>query len=302
MISCRILTDKAAAAPSTHLSDYQRADSVHFLNFNVFATQHLSASRLLSTWPHDDDDDESPDIFQIEVTSVACAAEGLRIAIIGAAQDKHAILNPQKNGVALAEFLPRNICLGKLFSYAILVCQVYAYFYTYQEFLITYQVFRGHEDNIDIVGNGVLQQVLDEALQQCLTFEEGLVEELENGDGYISLKISADGIVDTDRLHKFFALGALCTIFMIKMHNRPEPISPALIQAAIGGINSILELSWIQAISPPVAEILSLIPTNPTQAIPNQPRIDHFIKARLPGTQVSISAKNTFTYLILSIV
>ena len=132
-----------------------------------------------------------------------------------------------------------------------------------------------------------MRQVLSEAIQIA---SEGILEDLDNEDGYMSLKISADGIVAESTINRCFTLGALCTIFMIKAHAAPEPISPALIQAAIGPCQSIQERQWVRSISPPIAAILDLLPTplNFHHPIPDHPELRSLVRRRFPGTSVCL--------------
>lgn len=144
-----------------------------------------------------------------------------------------------------------------------------------------------------------MRQILCEALMICQSKENDITEHLSNTDEYISLKISVDGIMLEDTLDLYYAFGVLCSIFLIKTHSAPEPVSPALIQAAIGGIDSILDPDWIASISPGVAKILSLLPANPEAEIPNHPALHAFIEARLVNSRVRSlqfkSIKSLFT-------
>jgi len=141
-----------------------------------------------------------------------------------------------------------------------------------------------------------MRQVLSEAVQIA---SRDIVEDLDNDDGYVSLKISADGIVSETTINRCFALGALCTIFMIKAHAAPEPISPALIQAAIGHCHSVQDRKWVQSISPPIAAILDLLPTplNFRHPIPDHPELRSLVRRRFPGTSVCFIYFVIFIYL-----
>jgi hypothetical protein len=131
-----------------------------------------------------------------------------------------------------------------------------------------------------------MRQVLSEALMICQNEENDITEHLGNSDDYIGLKISADAIILEDTLDLYYTFGILCAIFLIKTHSAPEPVSPSLIQAAIGGIDSVLDPKWIASISPGVAKILSLLPANPNEDIPNHPTLRSFIEARLVNCRV----------------
>jgi len=145
-----------------------------------------------------------------------------------------------------------------------------------------------------------MRQVLSEAVQIA---SGDIVEDLDNDDGYVSLKISADRIVSETTINRCFALGALCTIFMIKAHAAPEPISPALIQAAIGHSHSVHDHQWVQSISPPIAAILDLLPTslNFQHPIPDRPELCSLVRRRFPGTSVCSMYFVIFTYRLFTI-
>ena len=134
------------------------------------------------------------------------------------------------------------------------VSQANFYLYTF-----SYQPFRGVLGNDTIgIGIGVMCQVLSEAIQSA---SEGILEDLDNEDGYMSLKISPDSIVAESTINHCFALGALCTIFMIKAHTAPELISPALIQVVIGPCQSIQGLIYFSSYCGPFANSSQLSPS-----------------------------------------
>jgi hypothetical protein len=158
------------------------------------------------------------------------------------------------------------------------------YFECYHISSLSLWNFSGRHGN-DAVGSGVMRQVLLEAIHLA---SEDILEDLDNDDGYQTLKISADFMVSDKTLRQCFALGALCTIFMIKTHSAPEPISPALIQAAIGSRYSIQDRNWVRSISPPIAAILDLLPKprNFHDPIPDHPELRSLVRTKFPGTSV----------------
>lgn len=108
-----------------------------------------------------------------------------------------------------------------------------------------------------------------EAINLLLLPERGLVQDTGNGDNYLTLRTSTSSLfVSNDTLNNTFALGVLCAFFMLKCHAGPDPVSPALIQAAIGGVDSIVDSEWIEAINPDVAKRLGLLPVDPNVPIP----------------------------------
>lgn len=124
-----------------------------------------------------------------------------------------------------------------------------------------------------------MREVLMEVIDLLLEPHIGLVQ--ETGDGYMGLRISS-AFVSEATLNNAFALGALCAIFMIKAHSMPGRVSPALIQAAIGGVESIVDYDWVKALNTETAETLSLLPSDPMIPIPfaNQ-SLDYLLQAHL---------------------
>ncbi len=86
-----------------------------------------------------------------------------------------------------------------------------------------------------------MQQVLSEALLFCCSAQNDLTEHVRGSDDYISLKVLADSIIQLDIFDLYYAFGTICALFLIKMHSAPEPVYSALIQAAIGEVDSILD-------------------------------------------------------------
>jgi hypothetical protein len=140
---------------------------------------------------------------------------------------------------------------------------------------------RGNVSN-DNVGNGVMRQILSEALKMCL--DENIC--VTNSDNYVSLKVSS--FVSSARLDIFFALGILCAMFLIKAETGPEPVSPALLQAAIGGFDSLKDLGWLSVVFPDTAQQLALLPESHDDTIIQNPE-DRKILARLLECHMSTS-------------
>jgi len=139
---------------------------------------------------------------------------------------------------------------------------------------------RGPNNQQDVVGTGVMREVLMTAIQVFLNPERGIVEDLGIEDGFVSLKISADFVCE-DTLDDIFTFGALCAIFMIKAHLGPDPVSPALIQAAIGGTSSIVDADWVTSTHEHVAEKLRLLPIDGEVPIPDDRQLRWLFEARL---------------------
>ena len=85
-----------------------------------------------------------------------------------------------------------------------------------------------------------------------------------------------------------FVVGVLCAFFMLKCHLGPDPVSPALIQAAIGGVDSIVESEWIEAINSDVANKLGLLPANPNVPIPDNQNLRILTTSKMSNFRVII--------------
>ncbi|KAG1790759.1 uncharacterized protein HD556DRAFT_1445772 [Suillus plorans] len=60
-----------------------------------------------------------------------------------------------------------------------------------------------------------------------------------------------------------FALGAICTMMMIRGHIAPDPISPALLVTAFAGVEALSDKSCVEALFPDHYEDLGLLPSSP---------------------------------------
>ncbi|KAF8971331.1 hypothetical protein BDZ97DRAFT_1913826 [Flammula alnicola] len=245
--------------------EYQPSDGPpEWMNFQFFeAAIHRTRMPIIL------DTDEA---FCVSANSVTAAAVGLVNAIKGVRQDKNARLVTSIVDIAdrtpdFTAIEPVEVELSNMFSWC-------------------HWIFRaGDPNDDDNIGSAVMREVLAEALVFCQSAENDIVEHLGNSDDYVGLKISADGIVQQDTLDLYYAFGALCAIFMIKTHAAPEPFSPAFILAALRGIDSILEPAWIASISPAVSKILSLLPANPEEPIPNDRALRGFVEANLVNSR-----------------
>lgn len=131
----------------------------------------------------------------------------------------------------------------------------------------------------------------------CLIPERGLVQDTGNGDGYVTLRTSSL-FVSNDTLNNAFALGVLCAFFMLKCHSGPDPVSPALIQAAIGGVDSIVDSEWLEAINPDVAKKLAILPADPNVPIPEDNQsLRILIASKMSNFRVSTFIINSFMTL-----
>lgn len=79
-------------------------------------------------------------------------------------------------------------------------------------------------------------------------------------DGFVFLQV--DEFPDADQEDYAFALGVLCTMFLLRVHSAPLPVSPALLQVTIGGIDSLVDSAWLEAILPDMFNVLKLFPSS----------------------------------------
>ena len=141
----------------------------------------------------------------------------------------------------------------------------------------------------DTFGDGDMHEVLLVAIQSLLIPEIGIVEDLANDDGFVGIKVSTGSYVSNNTLDNIFTLGALCAIFWLKCHAAPTPVSPALIQAAIGGINTVVDEEWIKATHEQAAATLSLFPVDGGTPIPDNIKLCRLFESRITGSRVCIS-------------
>lgn len=134
-----------------------------------------------------------------------------------------------------------------------------------------------------------MREVLLAAVHSFLDPTVGILDDLSNDDGFFGLKVSAEPFVSENTLDNAFTLGALCAIFMVKCHMPPDRVSPALLQAAIGGVKSIVDEDWIRATHEEVAKVLTLLPADKDVAIPNDRLLRRLFESRMPGCRVCFS-------------
>ena len=128
-----------------------------------------------------------------------------------------------------------------------------------------------------------------EEINLLLLPEHGLVQDTGNGDGYLTLRTSSSSLfVSNDTLNNAFALGVLCVFFILKCHLGPNPVSSALIHAAIGGVDSIVDSEWIEAINSDVANKLGLLLADPNVPIPDNQNLRILIASKMSNFQVII--------------
>ncbi|PPR06191.1 hypothetical protein CVT24_000635 [Panaeolus cyanescens] len=119
----------------------------------------------------------------------------------------------------------------------------------------------------DTIGDGVCRQVFTAALEKL---SEGILEDLSLQEGYHTLKIAENpDLLSPSALDKCRVLGAFTAVFLLLTQAPPPLLSPALLQAAIGGVSSIVDEQWIKAThSPRLAEILALVSSDNSVPIP----------------------------------
>ncbi|KAG1734336.1 hypothetical protein EDB19DRAFT_1911195 [Suillus lakei] len=122
-------------------------------------------------------------------------------------------------------------------------------------------IFRaGYDGAHDASGEGVMRQVLTEALTLCLSESCGITQTL-NKHGFHVLHIR-DFPAPSD-IECAFALGAVCTMMMICGHIAPDPISPALLITAFAGVEALADRRWVGALFPDHYQDLGLLPSSP---------------------------------------
>lgn len=122
--------------------------------------------------------------------------------------------------------------------------------------ILTYYLHSGRSS--DAMGDGVTRQVLSEAIRIACSRTCQDVQSTE--DGFVFLQV--DEFPDADLEDYAFALGVLSTMFLLRVHSAPLPISPALLQVAIGGINSLVDSAWLEAVLPDTYNVLKLFPSS----------------------------------------
>ncbi|KAG2126900.1 hypothetical protein DEU56DRAFT_758730 [Suillus clintonianus] len=110
----------------------------------------------------------------------------------------------------------------------------------------------------DTIGDGVTHQVLYEAI--CVASNRTCQDVQSTEDGFVFLQV--DEFPDADQEDYAFALGVLCTMFLLRVHSAPLPVSPALLQVTIGGIDSLVDSAWLEAILPDMFNVLKLFPSS----------------------------------------
>lgn len=110
----------------------------------------------------------------------------------------------------------------------------------------------------DAIGDGVMRQVLSEAIR--VTSERTCQDIKTTEDSYVYLQVKdfPDAAVEDYA----FALGVLCTMFFLRVHSAPLPVSPALLQATIGGIDSVVDSAWLAAVLPDTFNLIKLFPSS----------------------------------------
>lgn len=263
------------AAPA---SQYVSPSAVTFETMKVFGA-HILANRGTSPEALD-----GTFCFQVSGETVADAAQNL-VSAINSTNRSHTTAMDLPEGVSVEGVF--TLTLSKLFQLPRWCFRAYVFFLTAFIRTITNLIFSGSIDMGDVVGDGVMREILMAAIRSLLHYDHGLVEESANEDGYVGLKIAVD-YVSGATLDKAFMLGVLCAIFMIKTQAGPDPISPALIQAAIGGVDSLIDYEWIRATNDQVAEKLALLPTDHQTPIPDTLELRRLFESTLPGIRVCI--------------
>ncbi|KAG1737480.1 uncharacterized protein EDB91DRAFT_1249612 [Suillus paluster] len=122
-------------------------------------------------------------------------------------------------------------------------------------------IFRaGYDGAHDASGEGVMRQVLTEALMLCLSESYGITQILDKHGFHV---LCIHNFPTPSDIECAFALGAVCTMMMIRGHIAPDPISPALLIAAFAGVEALADKCWVGALFPDHYDDLGLLPSSP---------------------------------------
>ncbi|KAJ3479404.1 hypothetical protein NLI96_g9078 [Meripilus lineatus] len=109
----------------------------------------------------------------------------------------------------------------------------------------------------DAFGDGVVRQCLsgllheDPAIQGCLT--------INHADSYYTIQ-SSDFQGDESYLLKLRCLGTIAMMHIVQIGHGPEPLSPVLIQATLGGVRSVLyDEAWLTEVDPDTMATIKLL-------------------------------------------
>lgn len=117
-------------------------------------------------------------------------------------------------------------------------------------------------------------------------------------DDYKTLFRSAEPALVTESVkNNYFVLGVLVSLILYKVHAPPPHITPALLQYAIGGIESVLgDRTWLTSISSTLNNVWDVVPDNPRRPIDtNNDILLQVIRIMLNGTRMDVSI--FFVYL-----
>ncbi|KAG1752602.1 uncharacterized protein EDB91DRAFT_1077951 [Suillus paluster] len=175
-------------------------------------------------------------------------------------------------------------------------------------FSMVWQVRAGHAAATDSIGDGVLHQILETALMLCVSWkpecsgDDGGDELMEDTDGdacetlddeYIALKLSR--FPSDEKLDALSALRHLSAIYMLKVGNGPDPVSPALLKCAVNTIDSIIDMPWLQHMFKTLALTLAMLPAEHGGPMPEQPgdriKLVRIFQARMDSSSLSSHSK-----------
>jgi len=81
-------------------------------------------------------------------------------------------------------------------------------------------------------------------------------------EGYYSITTRRAPIND-DQALDLRVFGLSCMLYMVTFELAPDPVSPALLQFAIGNLESIIDMSFIREFAPETAAKLNVWPLDP---------------------------------------
>ncbi|THH28255.1 hypothetical protein EUX98_g5938 [Antrodiella citrinella] len=168
----------------------------------------------------------------------------------------------------------------------------------------------GGMSSSDCTGDGVLRQVLHEALQLGIQrlVRANAAEVLNEEDQYI---VSQPRAIHTsnDIQDTLYACGCLCAMLIVWASSSPHPISPFFLQALVDGASSLYNPTWVTSLSPHIGAVLSLLPATPGHDFPGPnsnernhlARLLHLRTNQLLSTIETITDTETWTAVVRNV-
>ncbi|KAF8151619.1 hypothetical protein B0H34DRAFT_801323 [Crassisporium funariophilum] len=264
-------------APEEIALGYQSSEPVAFLDFKKLE-DHIHVNRL----------GDSMGYFKITGETVADAALNLIEFVKSANQDHSTPMTSMATINGDQKVYAENgqqVTLSNMFRFHPWTVRAQVVQSIFECVMLTTFHCSGGANQFDVTGGGVMREVLMEAVNLLVTHEAGIAYDLSNDDSYLSLRVS--DFVSESTLNSAFTLGVICAMFMIKAHAGPDPVSPSLLQAAIGGVESIVNFPWVHAANKQAAQVLALLPVDAAVPIPDNQDLNFLFQSRIPNCRFS---------------